>query len=70
MKLASRCGLGQTAANPVLSTLAAFPQAYERLLVGTPSGRQPRFDVHAALEEASRITGRQSVHFAPPGGDQ
>jgi len=68
MRLASRCGLGQTAANPVLSTLDAFPEAYERRFVDDHAFGQPRFDIQAALEEASGITGRSSVHFPRSGG--
>jgi bidirectional [NiFe] hydrogenase diaphorase subunit len=33
VKTSSLCGLGQTAPNPVLSTLRYFPQEYENLLV-------------------------------------
>jgi [NiFe] hydrogenase diaphorase moiety large subunit len=66
MKLASRCGLGQTAANPVLSTMAAFPQLYEQRLVDA-AGLQPRFDIHAALETASQIAGRESTTYGRSG---
>jgi [NiFe] hydrogenase diaphorase moiety large subunit len=33
MKAANRCGLGQTAANPVLSTIENFRQLYEDLVI-------------------------------------
>ena len=33
MKAANRCGLGQTAANPILSTIENFRQLYEDLVI-------------------------------------
>jgi bidirectional [NiFe] hydrogenase diaphorase subunit len=33
VKTSSLCGLGQTAPNPVLSTLHYFPEEYEELLI-------------------------------------
>ncbi len=68
VKTASRCGLGQTSPNPVLSTLANFRPAYERLL-RQPSGdgAQPGFDLAAKLATASALAGRRSVHVGPQG---
>lgn len=63
IKTASRCGLGQTSANPVLSTLQNFRSAYEQLVKKDGNGMQPAFDIRSALTDAERITGRQSVHF-------
>jgi len=63
VKTASRCGLGQTSPNPVLSTLKNFRARYEALLTTPAEGRQPGFDVAARLAEAGRLTGRRSVHF-------
>jgi [NiFe] hydrogenase diaphorase moiety large subunit len=63
VKSASRCGLGQTSPNPVVSTLKNFRGAYEQLLWQSESGEQPGFDIHAALDEAQSLTGRESVHF-------
>jgi len=63
VKAASRCGLGQTSPNPVLSTLRSFRPAYEALLVTPAGGAQPGFDIDARLAEASGLTGRKSVHF-------
>jgi [NiFe] hydrogenase diaphorase moiety large subunit len=45
----SRCGLGQSAPNPILSTLRDFPHLYESRLVA--SG-EPRINVRAALGDA------------------
>ncbi|MBN2171349.1 MAG: NAD(P)H-dependent oxidoreductase subunit E [Candidatus Krumholzibacteriota bacterium] len=61
--IASRCGLGQTSARPVLSTLANFRAIYERLVKPAVDGLQPAFDIHAALADSTEITGRESVHF-------
>ena len=64
MKLVSRCGLGQTAANPVLTTIQAFRPAYEALFRARPHEPcLPSFDIGAALEESERLTGRRSEIF-------
>jgi len=63
IKTASRCGLGQTSANPVLSTLKNMRPAYEELLSEPENGQLRRFDIRAALGQAESITGRQSVHY-------
>jgi len=64
VRAASRCGLGQTSPNPVLSTLNNFRAAYTRLLPAPAAdGRQPGFDLAARLAEARTLTGRDSVHF-------
>lgn len=59
----SRCGLGQTSPNPILTTLKNFRPNYEALLT-TPSedGFQAGFDIRAALGDAETIAERQSVH--------
>ncbi|NLX23510.1 MAG: NADH:ubiquinone oxidoreductase [Phycisphaerae bacterium] len=63
VKMASRCGLGQTSANPVLSTLKNFRSMYESLLRKPIDGKQLSFDIHQALADAQTVVGRQSVHF-------
>ena len=64
VKVTSRCGLGQTSPNPVLSTLKNFPQVYESLLKKPESdGFLASFDIVAALEEAKEVTGRDSVIY-------
>lgn len=55
----SRCGLGQTAANPILTTMRNFPQAYEVLL--QPEAFLPRVSLREALAEAVEIQGREPV---------
>jgi len=62
IKTASRCGLGQTSANPVLTTLANFRAVYERLLAEPELGRQPTFDLSAAVAGTEAIAGHKSVH--------
>ena len=63
IKLASRCGLGQTSPNPVLTTLEHFRPAYEALLHEPVDGLRPSFDLRAALGDAEAIAGRGSTHF-------
>jgi [NiFe] hydrogenase diaphorase moiety large subunit len=52
MRATSRCGLGQTAPNPVLSSLQAFRPLYEERLVDDPDGLRSSFDLDAATAEA------------------
>jgi [NiFe] hydrogenase diaphorase moiety large subunit len=61
VRLASRCGLGQTSANPVLSSLGSFRATYEARVHAAVNGRQRRFDLRAALVTAETIAGRQSA---------
>ncbi len=62
MKIASRCGLGQTAGNPVASALANFRSVYEGKVKEVTDGMQPGFDLSEAVSAASEIAGRASVH--------
>ncbi len=57
MKKANKCGLGQTAANPVLTSLESFPEMYQALLP-KPSNILPRFDLAAAVQESCACVGR------------
>jgi len=52
----SHCGLGHTAAKPVVQTMQVFPEAYERRLRNL--SYEPSFDLDAALETARLITRR------------
>ncbi|MBT7596928.1 MAG: NADH:ubiquinone oxidoreductase [Gemmatimonadetes bacterium] len=61
VKNSSRCGLGQTSPNPVMSTLKNFRDIYEDHTVDT-AGKVASFDLEAALGEATAIAGRSSVH--------
>ena len=64
VKTASRCGLGQTSPNPILTTLEKFPSEYEKLIMSAQDGLNPSFDINEVLQEAQSITGRKSVHFS------
>jgi len=59
----SRCGLGQTSPNPILSTLENFRPIYNALVREDHSGLQKSFDVLKAVQDASDLTGRRSVLF-------
>jgi [NiFe] hydrogenase diaphorase moiety large subunit len=53
----SRCGLGQTAPNPILTTMRNFPELYEARLAPVPF--TPLVTLHDALREAVAIQGRE-----------
>jgi len=55
----SHCGLGQTAANPIISTLARFPELYQSRLKNI--SYEPGFDLDAALETARKLTNRDDT---------
>ncbi|MCB0217440.1 MAG: NAD(P)H-dependent oxidoreductase subunit E [Chloroflexi bacterium] len=65
MRQASRCGLGVSAANPVLSTLEAFPEVFAAAVRTDPDGFRPAFDLERALAPSESLVGRRSVHAAP-----
>jgi [NiFe] hydrogenase diaphorase moiety large subunit len=52
----SHCGLGHTAANPIIETLERFPDLYEQRLKAIVF--EPGFDLDGALEAARQLTGR------------
>jgi [NiFe] hydrogenase diaphorase moiety large subunit len=55
----SHCGLGQTAANPILSTLQRYPEVYQSKLKDI--SYEPGFDLDASLETARRLANRDDV---------
>jgi [NiFe] hydrogenase diaphorase moiety large subunit len=63
VRIGSRCGLGQTAPNPVLGTLQSFRHEYERRVRGDGGSLLPSFDSAAAVSVAAAIVGRGSMHF-------
>ena len=63
VKTTSRCGLGQTSPNPVVSTLKNFRAEYDSRLKENPEGLKLSFDINAELTEAAAVTGRMSEHF-------
>jgi len=63
IKATSRCGLGETSPNPVLTTLKNFRSVYESRVQPAQEGVQRSFDIQLALAESQRIAGRQSEYF-------
>ncbi len=63
IKRTSRCGLGQTSPNPILTTIQNFRRLYEAKMTDQKPGMRPSFDIQAALNEAERLTGRKSFIF-------
>ena len=64
VKVTSRCGLGQTSPNPILTTLKSFRKKYEELVHVDKDGYQPDFDIQAELSQSKEITGRGSAIFS------
>ncbi len=62
VKTMSRCGLGQTSANPVLTTLKNFRASYNALVRQGTDGLVPAFDLAAAVGPAEALIGRKSEH--------
>ena len=65
VKVTSRCGLGQTSPNPVLSLLKNFRPALEALVKPQADEFLPTFDIRAALDSTEDLIGRKSVVFTP-----
>jgi [NiFe] hydrogenase diaphorase moiety large subunit len=55
----SHCGLGHSACNPVLDTIAKFRPAYEKRM--QHSHFVPAFDLDRALQQARQMTGRDDA---------
>jgi [NiFe] hydrogenase diaphorase moiety large subunit len=55
----SHCGLGQTAANPVLTTLQRYPELYQSQL--KKISYEPGFDLDGALDTARRLAKRNDA---------
>lgn len=55
----SHCGLGQTAANPILTTLQRYPDAYQNQL--KQISYEPGFDLDGALATARRMAHRDDA---------
>ena len=66
MRDASHCGLGQTAANPVLQMLDRFPEWYRSGL--NSGGFEPAFDLESALDQARALTRRAAAGAGPEPG--
>jgi len=59
----SRCGLGMTSPNPVLTTLENFPLVYSAMVKPSGDGLRAAFDVQSAIEGARKIAKRRSYIF-------
>ncbi len=59
----SRCGLGITAPNPVLTTLKSFPLIYSTMTKPSKDGVRDTFDIQAAIDGARKIAKRRSYIF-------
>jgi [NiFe] hydrogenase diaphorase moiety large subunit len=57
LTLVSRCGLGQTAANPVKTSIESFPHLYEAL-VQKDKDFDSCFDMEAAVADSCRVVNR------------
>jgi [NiFe] hydrogenase diaphorase moiety large subunit len=55
----SHCGLGQTAANPIIHTLERYPDLYQNQL--KKISYEPGFDLNASLETARRMANRNDA---------
>ena len=55
----SHCGLGHSACNPVLDTIAKFRPAYQQRLLH--ENFEPAFDLDQALSQARQMTGRNDA---------
>lgn len=56
----SHCGLGQTAANPILTTLQRYPEVYQNRLKDISF--EPGFDLDASLETARQMASRNDAN--------
>jgi [NiFe] hydrogenase diaphorase moiety large subunit len=54
----SRCGLGQTAANPIVSSLTNFPELYQEL-INKEKDFETCFDMQSAIAESCEVVGRE-----------
>ena len=59
----SRCGLGITSPNPVLTTLKGFPLIYSTMTKPNRDGIRDTFDIQAAIDGARKIAKRRSYIF-------
>jgi [NiFe] hydrogenase diaphorase moiety large subunit len=59
----SRCGLGQTSPNPVLTTLENFPLVYAALVKPSKDRIRATFDIQSAIEGARELAHRRSYIY-------
>ncbi|SHH86549.1 NAD(P)H-dependent oxidoreductase subunit E [Marivita hallyeonensis] len=56
----SRCGLGMTSPNPILSTLENFPLVYSAVAKPSADRTRATFDIQSAIENARQLAKRRS----------
>jgi [NiFe] hydrogenase diaphorase moiety large subunit len=61
----SRCGLGQTSPNPVLSSLEYFPLIFSALVKESEDGLDTNFNIQDALEASRRLAKHRSYIYDP-----
>ncbi|MFW5959676.1 MAG: NADH-ubiquinone oxidoreductase-F iron-sulfur binding region domain-containing protein, partial [Chitinivibrionales bacterium] len=61
MKTTNRCGLGQTSANPAVTTIQNFRDVYESRMTDEDSF-EPGFSLEEAVEESCEFVGRKPSH--------
>ncbi|MCI5076178.1 NAD(P)H-dependent oxidoreductase subunit E [Oricola sp.] len=59
----SRCGLGMTSPNPILTTLKNFPLVYSAMTKPSKDRIRATFDIQSAIDDARRIAKRRSYIF-------
>ncbi len=59
----SRCGLGMTSPNPILSTLSNFPLVYSAVSKPSKDRIRDTFDIQSAIDGARKIAKRRSYIF-------
>ena len=59
----SRCGLGMTSPNPILSTLENFPLVYSAMVKPSKDRIRATFDIQSAIDGARKIAHRRSQIF-------
>jgi [NiFe] hydrogenase diaphorase moiety large subunit len=67
--ITSRCGLGHTSPNPILSSMEHFPLVYSALLNEHEDGMQAGFNIQDALEPSHQLIKRKSYIFDSDGND-
>ncbi len=59
----SRCGLGMTSPNPILSTLENFPLVYSAMVKPSKDRIRATFDIQSAIDGARKLAKRRSHIF-------
>jgi [NiFe] hydrogenase diaphorase moiety small subunit len=59
----SRCGLGMTSPNPILSTLENFPLVYSAMVKPSEDGMRATFDIQSAIRRRAPSAKRRSYIF-------